>query len=285
MTLKETDNKITDQAWDCLYTRLEQDGLLPDEMTVTAGKGNLRATIIRWGAVAAVLCICIISVFVIRGQKTGHVNLLTMTNEKNAPTMVSTLEDGSVVYLSAQTSLEYPERFTNDRREVTLHGNAFFDISRNPDKPFIIETKQAVIEVLGTAFNVKSPDDAAFSLSVKHGEVRVTSKVNGQTVNVTAGETALFQSDNLQKVKTTDTNQFKTYLKRVHFKDQPLADVVKIINMNTDGEELKISPDLENRLLTVTFSDDTPYTMAQLICLALNLQFTQQNNIISISQK
>jgi ferric-dicitrate binding protein FerR (iron transport regulator) len=283
MTLKETDNIITDKAWTGLYIRLEQDGLLPDE--TIAGTISLRAAIMKWGVAAAVLCICAISVFVIRGQKTEQVNLLTMSNEEGAPTMVSTLEDGSVVYLSARTSLQYPDRFTDNKREVILQGNAFFDISRNPDKPFIIETRQVIIEVLGTSFNVKNPDDAAFSLSVRHGEVRVTSKVNGQTVNVIAGETALLRSCNLQKIRTTDMSQFKSYLKRVHFKDQRLADVVKIINMNSDGEQLKISPDLENRLLTVTFSDDTPYTMARLICLALDLRFTQQGNIIYISRK
>jgi ferric-dicitrate binding protein FerR (iron transport regulator) len=283
MTLKEKENKITDQAWDRLYSRLEQDDLLPvNEVTVKSG---LRMAVIRWSAVAAILCICIVSVFVIRGQRAGQTDMLTLSNEKGAPTIVSTLEDGSVVYLSGQTSLQYPGRFTDDKREVVLHGDAFFDISRNPDKPFIIETEKTTIEVLGTSFNVKSHNNADFSLSVRHGEVRVTSKKDGQVVNVVAGETALFRSDNLQKIKTTDTGQFKSYLKRIHFKDQRLADVVKIINMNSDAEQLRIAPELEDRLLTVTFSDDTPDTMAQLICLALNLQLTRQDDIISISKK
>lgn len=283
MTLKEKENKITDQAWDRLYSRLEQDDLLPvNEVKVKSG---LRMAVIRWSAVAAILCICIVSVFVIRGQRSGQTDMLTLSNEKGAPTIVSTLEDGSVVYLSGQTSLQYPGRFTDDKREVVLHGDAFFDISRNPDKPFIIETEKTTIEVLGTSFNVKSHNNADFSLSVRHGEVRVTSKKDGQVVNVVAGETALFRSDNLQKIKTTDTGQFKSYLKRIHFKDQRLADVVKIINMNSDAEQLRIAPELEDRLLTVTFSDDTPDTMAQLICLALNLQLTRQDDIISISKK
>ncbi len=55
MTWKETDNKITDQAWASLYTRIEQDGLLPAE--TTAGTLNLRATIIKWSVAAMVLCI------------------------------------------------------------------------------------------------------------------------------------------------------------------------------------------------------------------------------------
>lgn len=283
MNLKETNNKITDQAWDRLYMRLDRDGLLPENKV--AKKTSIRTSLIRWGAVAAILCVCAISVFVIWGQKTSHNEMLTINNEKDAPTLISTLEDGSVVYLSDQASLQYPNRFSDDKREVVLEGNAFFDISRNPSKPFIIETQQTIIEVLGTSFNVKSENKNSFSLSVRRGEVRVTSKLNGQTVNVRAGETALLESDNLHKVKTTDVSQFESYLKRVHFKDQRLSDIVRVINMNSDAEQLTVSPELQDRLLTVTFSGDTPSTMAQLICMALNLQFKQQDNVISISQK
>ncbi|MDR0825494.1 MAG: FecR family protein [Prevotella sp.] len=282
MTLNENDNKITDRAWNRLYNRLEQDGLLIDTIPE---KVSVRPTIIKWSIAAAVVCICVISAFIIRGQRVVPNNMLTIQNEKDAPTLVSTLEDGSVIYLSEYTSVRYPYHFSKDKREVTLQGNAFFDISRNPDKPFIIDTKQMIIEVLGTSFNVMSKDDESFSLSVRHGEVKVTSKMDGKTVNVKDGETALFHSNDLQKIKTVDINQFKSYLKRVHFKDQRLADVVKIINANSDSIRLKIVPELEDRLLTVTFSDDTPYTMAQLICLALNLQYTQQQNTIFISQK
>ena len=283
MNLKETNNKITDQAWDRLYMRLDRDGLLPENKV--AKKASIRTSLVRWGAVAAILCICAISVFVIWGQKTSHKEMLTINNEKDAPTLISTLEDGSVVYLSDQASLQYPNRFSDDKREVVLEGNAFFDISRNPSKPFVIETQQTIIEVLGTSFNVKSENKNSFSLSVRRGEVRVTSKLNGQKVNVRAGETALLESDNLHKVKTTDVSQFESYLKRVHFKDQRLSDIVRVINMNSDAEQLTVSPELQDRLLTVTFSGDTPYTMAQLICLALNLHFKQQDNVISISQK
>ncbi len=283
MNLKETNNKITDQAWDRLYMRLDRDGLLPENKV--AKKTSIRTSLVRWGAAAAILCICAISVFVIWGQKISHKEMLTINNEKDAPTLISTLEDGSVVYLSDQASLQYPNRFSDDKREVVLEGNAFFDISRNPSKPFVIETQQTIIEVLGTSFNVKSENKNSFSLSVRRGEVRVTSKLNGQTVNVRAGETALLESDNLHKVKTTDVSQFESYLKRVHFKDQRLSDIVRVINMNSDAEQLTVSPELQDRLLTVTFSGDTPYTMAELICLALNLQFKQQDNVISISQK
>lgn len=281
MTLRENNN-ITDQAWNSLHERLEKEGLLTDNKT---RKVNLRYSVIKWGAVAAIVCVCIISLIIALGQQATRADMLTLNNEKNAPTMVSTLEDGSIVYLSEYTSLHYPDHFSDNKREVFLEGNAYFDISRDPTKPFVIDTKHTVVEVLGTSFNIKSMDNESFSLSVRHGEVKVTSKIDGKIVYVKAGETALLRSDNLQKINTTDIDQFKSYLKRIYFKDQRLSDVVKMINMNSDSVQIKIVPELENRRLTVTFSDDTPDTMAKLISLALNLQIIQQQNTITISPK
>ena len=79
MKLKETNNKITDQAWDRLYMRLDRDGLLPENKV--AKKASIRTSLVRWGAVAAILCVCAISIFVIRGQKTSHNGMLSPYNE------------------------------------------------------------------------------------------------------------------------------------------------------------------------------------------------------------
>lgn len=281
MTLK--DNNITEQAWNRLYSRLEQDGLL--EAKDAPKRTILRSNQFKWVASAAVLFICAVSVLMIYNRKTTQTNLLTLNNEKSAVTLVSTLEDGSIVYLSEYTSLQYPDHFQGDKRQVYLQGDAFFDIRKNRECPFIIDTKDMVIEVLGTAFNVKSKDNIPFSLSVKHGEVKVLSKHTGQTVYVKANETVLLQSESLNKSQTVDSNQFAAYIKRMHFKDQQLGDIVRIININSDIVQLKVMPGLENKLLTVTFSNDTPYTMAQLICMAMNLHFTQEQNTIVISER
>lgn len=286
MTLKEN-NEFTNKAWNRLYDKLEHDGLLaetiPEKLNVRSASTN---SFIKWGIMAAaVLCICVFSIVLFNGlNAVQSEDILVLNNEKNAPTLVSTLEDGSIVYLSQQTSLLYPSHFSDNKREVSLAGNAFFDVSKDQNKPFIIETKQIKIEVLGTSFNVKSRDNESFSLSVRHGKVRVISKKDGQTIIVNAGETALFDSGNLWKSQTTDVDQFSSYLKQIHFKDQALFNVVEMINQNSDTVQLELTPGVANRLLTVSFSNDTPYTMAQLICLALDLRFEQQKNKIVIFQ-
>ncbi len=86
------------------------------------------------------------------------------------------LPDGSSVWLNSSSKLTYTtEDFGSKIREVSLVGEAYFDVAKNPNKPFIIHTTQMDIKVLGTAFNVKSyPTDKTVETSLIHGSVEVT---------------------------------------------------------------------------------------------------------------
>jgi transmembrane sensor len=85
------------------------------------------------------------------------------------------LADGSSVTLNADSRLKYPASFDGPVREVYLTGEAFFDIQKDPEHPFIIHTDKMNIRVLGTAFNVKSyPGDASMETTLLQGSVEVT---------------------------------------------------------------------------------------------------------------
>jgi len=283
MTLKENNNRIVDEAWDHLYTRLATDGLIPE--TDKPRRTILHITKLKWAATIAILCICIAAVLLIRNTISSETELLTLYNDKDTQTLVTTLEDGSVIYLSDYTSIQYPKHFQKENRKVVLKGDAFFEINKDKNRPFIIDTESATVEVLGTSFNIKNIDKSSFSLSVKTGEVRVTSKLNGKSVSVKAGQTALLESGNLLTRQSSGKWLFNKYTEQIHFKDERLSDIVKVINMNSDSLKLQISPQLEGRMLTVTFGRDTPETMARLICMALNLQSIQEQNTIVITEK
>ena len=282
MVFKEKEDIIIDQAWNHLYQRLDQDGLL---------HGGNKEKRIFWRtasfqkvAVIAVLLVGVFSgLFLMRHMSASKKDFLVLHNDVNAPTLATMLEDGSVVYLSGQTLLRFPDRFADDKREVVLQGEAFFEVSKQTERPFFIDTDLATIEVVGTAFNVKSYDRSSFLLSVRDGEVRVKLKNRQQTVSVKAGEAALFNSEQL--VLTKSEAHFDEYLNRIHFKDERLGNVAHILNMNSDSIRLVVPPTLEDRLLTVTLSGNRPSVMAEYICLALNLQYVQEGNIVYISQK
>ena len=282
MTQIEKNKTSTDKAWNLLYGRLAEDRLLPD--TEDKKRTLLRPATFKWVASIAILVIGIVAASIVVNHNLKEKQLLSLRNENNGSTLVTTLEDGSIVYLADQTSLQYPKHFEPQKREVFLQGNAFFDVTGNHKRPFVIETDLIQVEVLGTAFNVKSKNPTDFSLSVDRGKVKVTLKKTGQSIFVGAGETALLRADLLQTVTTEDLGQFYRYTRQIQFKDERLADVVRVINKNTEGTQLEVAPSLEDRLLTVTFSNDSADSMAQLICMALNLKYVQQEDKIRISE-
>ena len=88
-----------------------------------------------------------------------------------------TLPDGSVVALNSNSKLVFPKQFNGDTREVTIEGEAFFDVKPNPEKPFIINAGKAQIKVVGTSFNVSAyPETETLEVVVKTGKVQVISK-------------------------------------------------------------------------------------------------------------
>ncbi len=281
MTNIENKRKV-DEAWNRLHIRLQQDGLIAE--TITPRGSFLRSNTFKWAAGVAILCICSAITFMLYKPAEQKREILTLHNPEVETNLVTTLEDGSIVYLANQATLSYPQNFDNDKREVYLQGEAFFDIHKNIEKPFFIETELIKIEVLGTAFNVKSRDSSNFSLSVLRGKVKVTLKETSNSINIEAGQTVLLNNKILNKIATTDRAQFTDYVNRMHFKDQRLADIVKVINSNSDNLKIELSPQLNDRLLTVTFIDENTSEMAELISMALNLQYKQSENIIRISE-
>jgi len=283
MIIKTKQDNTTDLAWERLYIRLEQDNLLPRK-EISFKRILFKSTGFRWAASIAILCVCLLTVlFLKQTTNTSKSELLVLQNETNAPTLVTTLEDGSVVYLSAQAIIYYPAHFQEDKRAVTLTGNAFFEISKQQERPFVIDTEVAEIEVLGTFFEVQSSDKSSFHLSVRNGEVKVTLKHTRQTIHVQAGETASLASGSLQLSKT-GIHQFNNYFEKLCFKDERLADIVRIINDNANQIPIEVAAEQENRRLNFDYSGETSQEIAHLICLALNLHYSQQQNKIIITQ-
>jgi transmembrane sensor len=87
---------------------------------------------------------------------------------------VLTFPDGSVAYLNAGTKITYPSVFTGNTREISLTGEAFFEIKRNEEKPFIIKSNDVYTKVLGTSFNLSSYENEPFELTLATGKVEVS---------------------------------------------------------------------------------------------------------------
>ena len=153
--------------------RQQESGIQPDKVDKSAFYWKI--------AVAATLIIVSVITFVLHqkdsfvSQSNSSVSLLTYT--KRAAKKSITLSDGTRVTLNSDSRLVYPKQFTGENREVTLIGEAFFDVSKDRNHPFIIHTSKMDVRVLGTAFNVKSyPGDRFSETSLIRGSVEVTLK-------------------------------------------------------------------------------------------------------------
>ncbi|MGJ1264829.1 FecR family protein [Sphingobacterium spiritivorum] len=101
---------------------------------------------------------------------------MTATSEK----IQLTLPDGSSIILNAASTIRYPRNFSPENREIQLEGQAFFDVVSDPDRPFIVYTKDLTVKVLGTSFDVKAYDsDEQAVIRVATGKVAVSK--NGAT--------------------------------------------------------------------------------------------------------
>lgn len=279
--INKKNTERVDQAWDNLFRRLEKDGLLPvKDKTVSLKKRNIN--LYRWASAIIILCLSTILIAVISdSRKSDSQHYSSITNDSPI-NLVTTLEDGSLVYLTEAASLSFPEHFEDFKREVRLDGEAFFDISKQDEKPFVIETERVQIEVLGTAFNVVNREGAPFSLSVLRGAVRVVNKKDGSRKIVEAGKSVRIDNNTIESLIEFDIQQFDKYSGNLYFKDERLENIVRVINRTSDSLKVVLNPELNGRLLTGTFDNKETLSMVELVCMALDLRYKQENGTIEI---
>lgn len=117
------------------------------------------------------------------------------------------LADGSKITINSASDFEYPTEFSEEERRVKLIGEAFFDIAKNPEKPFIIETGDLRIRVLGTSFNVRNyGNESLAEITVRSGKVEVTHKNGGFTKILTANDQLTFDKKRM-KVRDVSKDQ------------------------------------------------------------------------------
>lgn len=132
-----------------------------------------------WLRIAAVVMagvvLSVTAFFIYQQYKTkAGVVLLTKTTQRGQRATIK-LADGTVVQLNSESSLAYPEIFSDDHREVVLTGEAFFDVARNEDKPFIVVSSTVSTRVLGTSFNISAFPHEEIKVTVASGVVQVAS--------------------------------------------------------------------------------------------------------------
>ena len=138
------------------------------------------------------------------------------------------LEDGTDVWLNADSKLKYPIVFNGESREVVLSGEAYFEVKKD-NRPFIVNLESGDITVLGTSFGVSAYPGYPNYTTLVRGSVRFTSLRREQIV-LTPGEQAVVDIFGSPKKRNVDVEEFVGWKDGVFiFKDKPLAEIMEIL--------------------------------------------------------
>ena len=241
-------------------------------------KENTRRGFYQYNKIAASIIVILslgylLSLFVI---KSDTKNLVA-----NNSTETATLIDGTIVTLNQNSSLTYFKEIAS-KRKVKLEGDAFFNVKRDTLHPFIIETQNTEIEVLGTSFYVNSHNDKpTIEVTVKTGKVAFRITQDNQIVLV-AGEKGIYtkSTGSLQHSVNKDVNFIAWKTKYLKFNDTKLSDVVDKINSVYHSNILINNKELNNCRVTVIFKNQTLETVLNVLEETLDLNFKKDKEQI-----
>ncbi|PKP44217.1 MAG: hypothetical protein CVT95_11255 [Bacteroidetes bacterium HGW-Bacteroidetes-12] len=266
-----------DKAWNSILCKLENEDLIAETKAIPIYK-------MQWAQLAAAMLTILIisSVFLLSGIWSKDI---IIQSSSDPSTMVETLVDGSTIYLKPNTQISFNHKFGEKNRKLNLNGEAFFDVTSNPNLPFEIVTKDATVIVLGTSFTVKSLNQNNFEVVVESGTVSISSKTNDKSFLVaTAGERVTLANNQLTKSIVLDKSYHLWKTQRLHFKDESIANIIQVINKNYKSNIILNSPELQNNRITVTFYNNSLNSIVEVICAALSLEAQHTDNAIILWQ-
>lgn len=220
--------------------------------------------------------------------------LLNKSNSTKKP-MTFTLEDGSVISLSPGSSLLFPAKFKNDKREVFLSGKAFFQVARNPQKPFLVYSGDIATKVLGTSFWIDhGKDNSETEVSVVTGKVSVFSHNNNNQSEYLDHGIVLTPNQKVNYSPLTKT--FVTGLSRepvmlpayenaFAFDDTPFPKVLKVIEQAYGIRIIIENEKLKTCLVTADIGKLPMYIKLELICASVNAHYRVAGTKILVSGK
>lgn len=200
-----------------------------------------------------------------------------------------TLQDGTSVWLNAQSTLTYPARFSGKTRRVTVSGEAYFDVAEDSKKPFIVSTQNIEMKVLGTQFNVYSyPGASSIKTDLIEGSLLVYSKLSPNTsVMLKPKEQIVIKNEQIFVQKTQSSDYFLWKEGIYTFENERLLDIIEKLQLYYDVKIIVKDPEIFNVHYTGKFRQrdgiDEILGIIQKI-QRFNVQKDIENNVITITK-
>lgn len=156
------------------------------------------------------------------------------------------LPDGSSVLLNASSSLQFPSRFVANQRQVTLVGEAYFEVTKNAKQPFVVRTKGQELTVLGTHFNISAYPDETVKTTLSQGSVQLSNSSSLQKTRLKPEQQAVLTSNGFDIKEVNSANEMAWKRGLFIFRQTPLREALQQIerwyNVEVDYSNLPNVP-------------------------------------------
>jgi len=213
-----------------------------------------------------------------------HTEIVEVLDQSETQSRI-VLSDGSIVTLKDGSRLNLKNNFSGNTREITLEGEAFFEIARNPNKPFIIHTGRIRTTVLGTSFSIKAiPGETSITVTVMEGKVKVE---DGGKLLATLGANQQFihgiEAEHWQEKAINTEHETGWQLHELIFSNMSFGDIAQElavrygVNIVFENEELK-----QRRITALLDNRDPIDEMLRFLCTWQQATYTVQGNTYTI---
>lgn len=216
--------------------------------------------------------------------------MIEKINPRGTRTMI-TLSDSSIVYLGPESSIKYPEHFADSKREISLVGEAFFEIRHNPKKPFIVHTGKVETQVLGTSFKIEAIKGRQLRVAVATGKVGVSYKDHNKTTSLamlTPGKMVKWnpadQTSTLSETPIEDVRNLKNG--NLAFIDAPLGKIAQDLGRWYNIKIVINDPKISAYQLSITINGKISINGAlDAITTATGLKYKLTKNQITLTKR
>jgi transmembrane sensor len=228
---------------------------------------------------------------VLNNQETERIEI---TNDSESIRLVN-LPDGSSVVLKKNARISYPVAFESTKREVTMTGEAFFEVVKNPEQPFFVYSGSMVTKVKGTSFSIRANEgDDEVKLVVKTGIVEVSaldeqeSKIsNKKKVILKPNEQVTFNRKSLSMTTITVKKPVLLNLpvedQNFEYKRTPLYEVFASME-KTYGITIQVDKSaIAHCTLTAKLGDEPVSEKMDMICAVVNAKYETKNGVITVT--
>ena len=246
-----------DKAWGKVQSRIHNQ--ISSSQTII--RKFISNPVYRMAAAILVAAVLLVSGYEFFYQPSGSAEMLQLTAvDKVLNTF--TLPDGTLVTLNSDTKVFYPKKFVGKTREVSIEGEAFFEVKPNKNKPFIIHAGKAQIKVLGTSFSVSAyPATKLVEVIVQTGRVQVMNKtmetpLTDELILIPGDKgTLVYASNTMHKTTNHDPNFLAWKTRNLIFKATSLREVIGNLEKVYKVDIRLDDPKLNELLLTAQFND------------------------------